>query len=453
MILAGVIILIAGSGLCVDLGWTGAGKGLGKEKFVPAVVVSEKLDKPNTPTGLGRGALGTSYSYQTGGATSNLGHTVEYRFNWGDGNYSAWGMATSASHIWTMASSYPVKAEARCQAHTTVTAVSADWSVDIVSEAVTFSDTPTGSSGGVVGTVHTYQTGGVTNNLGHTVEYRFNWGDGSYSTWSMATSASHAWTTAGSYLVKAEARCQTDTTVMAVSVGLTVGSYSTNNMVLIPAGVFNMGATCFSDAPIHVVQLDAYYIDKHEVTFTQYDAFCLATGRSQSSDFGYGRNNRPVINIEWNDAKAFCDWAGKRLPTEAEWERACRAGTDTAFYWGDDPGYTQMGSYAWYLSNSSFKTQPVGGKLANAFGLYDMSGNVWEWVADWYDSGYYSVSSLNNPTGPTSGSNHVLRGGSWDLSIVSIYGYGDGLRSGYRSINNPGPGGYGGIGCRCAGTP
>jgi formylglycine-generating enzyme required for sulfatase activity len=221
-------------------------------------------------------------------------------------------------------------------------------------------------------------------------------------------------------------------------------------MVLITAGGFNMGDTAWIDsAPVHVVHLDAFYIDKYEVTFDQYDAFCTATSRTPASDQGYGRGTRPVINITWDDSKAYCEWAGKRLPTEAEWEGACRAGTNTAFYWGDDPGYTLMGNYAWTTNNSPLSTQPVGGKLANAFGLYDMSGNVWEWVADRYDSGYYAVSPLNNPTGPASGTKRVMRGGAFDISGSN---YGDYLRSGYRNNTIPANSGYW-QGCRCAKTP
>ena len=220
--------------------------------------------------------------------------------------------------------------------------------------------------------------------------------------------------------------------------------YVPTPMVLIPAGDFNMGDATYA-TPVHAVHLDAYYIDKYEVTFDQYDAFCDATSRTKASNSGWGRGTQPVIYVSWNDSKAYCEWAGKRLPTEAEWERACRAGTNTAFYWGDDPGYALMGDYAWYYSNSGSMTHPVGGKLPNAYGLYDMSGNVWEWVADWYDSGYYAASPGSNPAGPASGTYRVLRGGSWG----NYYDY---LRSGSRIGSVPGFS-YNYFGCRCAKTP
>jgi formylglycine-generating enzyme required for sulfatase activity len=216
-------------------------------------------------------------------------------------------------------------------------------------------------------------------------------------------------------------------------------------MVLIPAGEFMMGSEKgrADEKPVHKVYLDAFYIDKYEVTFARYDAFCDATGRTKPSDSGWGRGTRPVINISWDDAMAYCEWAGKRLPTEAEWERACRAGTDTAYSFGDDTG--MLGTYAWYESNGGRMTHPVGGKQPNGFGLYDMHGNVWEWCMDWYDKKYYTVGPLNNPQGPASGKSRVLRGGSW------YYGT-DILRSAYRLDFDPGVW-YIIFGCRCARTP
>jgi formylglycine-generating enzyme required for sulfatase activity len=199
--------------------------------------------------------------------------------------------------------------------------------------------------------------------------------------------------------------------------------------VAIPAGTFTMGSPSYetdrvSDAgPQHPVSLSGFKMSKYEVTFAQYDAFCDATGRQKPSDEGWGRGNRPVINVDWNDATAFAQWMGCRLPTEAEWEYACRAGTTTPF----NTGSSLNSSQANFNSNVG-QTKPVGSYAPNAWGLHDMHGNVWEWCSDWY--GDYSSSPQTNPKGPSSGSNRVLRGGSW-------YNHGGNCRSAYRYANGP----------------
>jgi len=407
----------------------------------------ESVSSPSMPTGPAGLHEKESGTFGTGSAVSIRGHEVEYRFDWGDGTYSSWSPGTHVTHGWTSAGTYTVKAQARCRTHPgAVSSWSSGLSESIAAETLSAPTTATGPVGGRPGQSYAYSTGGASSSSGHPVEYRFDWGDGSFSSWSASTGASHIWTSVETYRVKAQARCQRDAgAVSDWSSALPVGIFSTGYMVLISAGSFPMGDSFFSNAPVHGVYLDAYYIDEYEVTFDRYDAFCFSTGRTQPSDAGFGRGARPAINITWHDAKAYCEWAGKRLPTEAEWERAYRAGTDTAFYWGPDPGYTLMGNYAWYLSNSGSQTQPVGGKFPNAFGLYDMSGNVWEWVNDWYDSGYYAVSPSSNPLGPALGIEKILRGGSWNYSA-------DNLRSAYRGYDSPGIS-YIGFGCRCAGTP
>ncbi len=176
------------------------------------------------------------------------------------------------------------------------------------------------------------------------------------------------------------------------------------------------------ERPVHTVQINSYSISRTEITFEQYDKFCNATGRNRPSDNGWGRGNRPVINVTWDDAVAFCTWAGTqlgrkvRLPTEAEWEYAARAGLPNIRFAGTNR-YDQINDYFWYNLNSGDKTNPVGQKLPNAFGLYDMSGNVLEWCSDWYERSYYNVSPVKNPQGPATGVYRVLRGGAYMVGL------------------------------------
>jgi len=201
--------------------------------------------------------------------------------------------------------------------------------------------------------------------------------------------------------------------------------------VLIPSGTFNMGCSvsqssgCASDEnPVHQVTLtNAFYLGRYEVTQAQW------TARMGSNPSGFQSAStqvplaqvpqRPVEKVSWNTVQGFLSQTGMRLPTEAEWEYAYRAGTTTAFhgYTGQLSGTNNdnlLGNIAWFSMNSNSQTRPVGGKLGNGFGLHDMSGNVWEWVNDWYGS--YSADAQTNPQGPASGSYRVLRGGNWSDS-------------------------------------
>ncbi|TAJ23092.1 MAG: formylglycine-generating enzyme family protein [Nitrospirae bacterium] len=205
--------------------------------------------------------------------------------------------------------------------------------------------------------------------------------------------------------------------------------------VLVPAGEFEMGAEGApagpDEAPKHKVTLDAFYIGKYEVTNRQYQAFVKTTGhRPPDNPDGPkysiwkgttpldGTAELPVINVSWNDAVAYCKWVGGRLPTEAEWEKAAR-GTDGRTYpWGNDPVTGNRSNYG--IEGVTFwegpttlakKDQYDFGK--SPYGAYEMAGNVWEWVQDWYDENYYKNSPAQNPTGPAEGKTRVMRGGSW----------------------------------------
>lgn len=187
-----------------------------------------------------------------------------------------------------------------------------------------------------------------------------------------------------------------------------------SSMVLIPAGEFWMGydgaAGEEDEYPCHKVHLDDYYLDKFPVTVSEYRAFAQATGRQMKDQPAYSRDNHPVVNVTWRDAKAYSEWVGKRLPTEAEWEKAARTGMETSHGVVDS---WELEDYAWYDDNSNGQTHPTGEKKPDNYGLHDILGNVFEWVSDWYDKKYYQYSPNRNPQGPASGSDRVFRGASW----------------------------------------
>ena len=194
-------------------------------------------------------------------------------------------------------------------------------------------------------------------------------------------------------------------------------------MVTIPAGSFTMGSDESDydyEKPQHQVKLQEFYLGKYPVTQEQYQAI-MGNNPSKFKD----NPKNPVENVSWNDAQSFCQKlnqkTGKkyRLPTEAEWEYACRAGTQTRYYFGDDE--KQLGEYAWFDKNSDSKTHPVGQKKPNNWGLHDMSGNVWEWCEDpWHDSYANKPEDIKNSGSSiwsdSNESRHILRGGSWNLN-------------------------------------
>lgn len=200
-------------------------------------------------------------------------------------------------------------------------------------------------------------------------------------------------------------------------------------MVFVEGGTFQMGSSSgeSDEQPVHSVTLSAFNIGKYEVTQAQWKAVM----GSNPSNFS-GCDNCPVENVSWNDVQDFIrklnEQTGKnyRLPTESEWEYAAKGGKQSRGY--TYSGSNDLGSVAWYSNNSGSKTHAVGGKQANELGIYDMSGNVWEWCSDWY--GNYNSYSETNPTGASSGRYRVLRGGSWYYNASLC-------RTAYRNRYNP----------------
>ena len=205
-------------------------------------------------------------------------------------------------------------------------------------------------------------------------------------------------------------------------------------MMLVPAGEFTMGSSENAhEQPVHRVSLDAYYMDTYKVTIVQYAKFLEATSLEAPPDWNImnqpRHQMRPVVMINWSDANTYCRWAGKRLPTEAEWEKA-EGGTDGRRYPRDNPFLVPLGT----LENGK-----------SPYGLYDMAGNGWEWVSDWYDNDYYKNSPSQNPKGPEHGDYKVVRGGLWNVhpenrESTSRYNF----TQTYRSFL---------LGFRCAKTP
>lgn len=227
-------------------------------------------------------------------------------------------------------------------------------------------------------------------------------------------------------------------------------------MVVIPAGSFRMGSEHGreEERPVHQVSLDSFLMDKYPVRQAEFEELGKKEAFPNVSHFKGA--DLPVETVTWPQAAVFCNARsrreglkpcydentaecdfeadGYRLPTEAEWEYACRAGTDTDYSFGNDA--RKLGDFAWFVENADKKTHPVGQKRPNPWGLCDMHGNVWQWCNDIYDKSYYNASPDKNPHGPANGKEYVLRGGSWKSSA-------DEVRSTYRL------GGAGGFGDAC----
>lgn len=204
-------------------------------------------------------------------------------------------------------------------------------------------------------------------------------------------------------------------------------------LVRIPAGEFRMGSTANPDeSPEHTVEIRPFFLGRYPVTNEEYAAFLRENSGEYDEPFywrdvRFNQPKQPVVGITWNEAVSYCRWAGLRLPTEAEWEYACRSGTEGDFSF---PNIKEITRYAWIDENSDGNTHPVGLKRPNPWGLCDMHGNVWEWCSDWYDENYYSQSERNNPRGPESRTRKVLRGGTFFYPA-------DASRSAKRDSNLP----------------
>lgn len=244
------------------------------------------------------------------------------------------------------------------------------------------------------------------------------------------------------------------TTILGSFILFTSPAFSADpeNMVLIPRGEFVMGSEEHQDEKPHNVVLDAYYIDKYEVSNNDYKEFMKATSHAAPAYWDDPRLNKPeqpVVGVNWYDASSYCEYKGKRLPTEAEWERAAKGPEGHAHYpWGHqlDKSKANYGQNVGHTTAVDSYPEGVSG-----YGAYNMAGNVFEWVADWYDPTYFNVSPAMNPQGPATGLNFanqgpvkVLKGGSWLAPSSSLH-------TSHRFWNQPENNSYGvGLGFRCA---
>ena len=254
-----------------------------------------------------------------------------------------------------------------------------------------------------------------------------------------------------------------------------------SEMLLIPSGTYLRGSTpaqvtaliekddrlsadfFHSEHPQHAVSLSAFYIDRYPVTNAQYAAFIAATGHrppkywthapqmgvQEPFPVGAKHGTHPVVGVSYMDAVAYCKWAGKRLPTEAEWEKAARGGHVGQNYpWGNESSRNHANTVGMWGKDQWHWSSPVGSFPPNGYGLSDMAGNVFEWCADWYTPDYYQQSQPENPQGPKTGQTRVLRGGSWSNNVFGIYQ----MRCAYRFHTRPETRNLT-IGFRCAATP
>ncbi len=200
-------------------------------------------------------------------------------------------------------------------------------------------------------------------------------------------------------------------------------------MVRIPAGTFIMGSNTMgpAEAPEHTVFLPTFFIDRYEVTTAEYDACAAAGACSERRKFErFDQPGQPVVGVSWTDAQTYCTWRGTRLPTEAEWEKAARGPGGRLYPWGDTPecGVANVGNGANRdCPDAPGATVPVGSNPGDVspYGVYDMGGNAWEYVSDWYDAQYFARSPATSPPGPARGKGRVVKGGSWYATLVGSH--------------------------------
>ena len=227
-------------------------------------------------------------------------------------------------------------------------------------------------------------------------------------------------------------------------------------MVYFPAGEFVMGAPegegKKNEHPQHKVYLSAFYIDKYEVTFKNFEEYLASNPKKHPTITGWidrkarpNMTNKPIFGLQWKRCRNYCEWRNKRMPTEAEWERAAKGTENRNYPWGNEPPDKSRGNFGncCFIQKGNVLSEVGSFSLGQSpEGVFDLGGNVAEWVYDWYDKKYYKNSPVKNPKGPDKGKYHVIRGGAWNS--LPVY-----LRSSSRYGDSDAKDYYG-IGCRCA---
>lgn len=243
---------------------------------------------------------------------------------------------------------------------------------------------------------------------------------------------------------------------LALFLGVAAAEEKEIEEVLIPSGEFTMGSSeavgQADERPAHQVYLDAYYIDQYEVTGRKFEEYLDANPGQRPTITGWWDRKvrpdmaeKPVFGLRWERCRDYCVWRGKRLPTEAEWERAAAGLNVRTYPWGEqkvEQGRANFGRCCFIMRGEILQKVGFYEKGKTPDGIYDLAGNIAEWVYDWYDKNYYTISPYKNPKGPEKGKYHTIRGGAWN----SIPDY---MRSANRYGHNDAKDFYG-IGCRCA---
>jgi len=398
------------------------------------------------------GNLQTTFTFNASQSHDNTQSNTNMQYRWdyqNDGIWDTqWSSNSTLQHQYQKTGYYTVGLEVQDNNGLT------DWvsrnlivtdgsSGDNNSPFASFTISPTS---GPVGTVFTFDASDVSDLQENSSSLQVRWdfeNDGNWDTpFTTNKTITKQYSTAATYTIKLEVK-DNDGNISSTLRTLTVGeaNNSTLKFADVAGGTFQMGCTelhsgdCnFDEKPIHSVTVSSFKLSKYEVTNAQYAAFLNSVGANADGSVGsktyifigqqycnityvnnqfspvQGADNLPAMVVSWDGAKAFCEWVGGRLPTEAEWEFAARGGNSTHGYVYS--GSNTLNSVCWNASNTFAHPQDVGTLAPNELGIYDMSGNAMEWCSDWYGWDYYSTSASSNPTGPISGEDKVVRGGS-----------------------------------------